>query len=219
MFLRVAWLLCVLAACGSRTTLGDEANFDGGAGGSGSTGPSTSIGVGGLSSTGITGPSTTTGAGGELTTTTGGSIETTGVGGFGSTGAGGAIMTGSGGTHVGGAAGASGNDCVLPDGSPCSREQCQNRCQRMNLGGYRTALFNLANCACLANGGPCLDVCESTFCQQPALPSPQTPCGTCLVAQLVQLTNACASQWPRGICDINGQDCEDLLACLRTCPP
>ena len=227
-------LLAGLVACGSRTGMlsaigsdgeapvcpGDPSCPGGGTGGTGASGGvGTTTGAGGSGGDGV-------GAGGSVTGGRGG------TGGDGAGGVGGVIIVtggtgGGGGTGRGGAGGTAGSGGFGPcitDGGPCSPEQCVNRCHRFRIGGYAELRSSGKRCAC-EPAERCADVCATTLCIGAA---PDDACERCFIPLMLNPPDACLQRTcglpdggctPIGICGIQARDCEELLSCLKECPP
>jgi len=201
--------------------------------GTGGTGTGATGGGGDPGGTGAQGGTGGIGTGGSGTGATGGTggiiIVTGGTGGGGTGGRG---TGGSGGTA--GSGGSSGiGPCTVtgpctPEGCvtlPCTPQQCVSRCHRFQLGGYVELSSSGRRCAC-ESSARCANECADSICVREDLMG-GSACETCLVRLALNPPEAClihcgpdGGGCPQvGLCGINAKDCDELVACLKECPP
>jgi hypothetical protein len=143
---------------------------------------------------------------------------TGGAGGVGPGGNGGSIIV----TDAAGGAGGIGP--CLSNGRPCTPEECTNRCHKYRIGGYTELLSSARRCAC-ASADRCSSECADTYCAGQS-PSEASPCEKCVLRMALRPPADCISRacGPDGcvdltICGLQARDCDELLACLKECPP
>jgi len=186
----------------------------------GSGGAGGDVGAGGAGALSGTGGAGTGGFGNGGNGGTGGIIVVTGGAGGGGTGG---VGTGGGGT--GGSGGSSGFGPCIADDGPCTPQQCVNRCHRFRIGGYAELRSSGRRCAC-ESSARCSNECAGSLCIGDEPPG-ASACETCFLRLAVNPPEACLTRCgPDGggctqvnLCGIAADDCYELVACLKECPP